>query len=565
MLAAGDLVGENYRIVRPLARGGMGQVYVARHLRLHRDVALKVILAPLVDAASARRFEREMLAAGRLDHPNLVRATDAGESRERLFLVMDLVPGSDLARLIKDSGPLRLADACELACQIAMALQAVFKAKLVHRDIKPSNVMLTPDGIVKVLDLGLARLVEDSSDSLTEVGSLAGTLDYMAPEQALDARAVTIAADLYSLGCTLHCLLAGRPPFGDQDHCSATSKLRAHSMEPAPSITTFRPELAEHPELLRLLDRLLAKDPGDRPANPQLVAEALSPLARDHCVRALLQEDSSRSIPATANRANSFSQRATVVAKSRRLPRISVVAWAIGGVAVVGMLILWGQGSARNAAMSEKGAPSQYPGAESTASSDLRIESFEIKHYRGTPAQFIGTIGKVSKATQADDNIRITAGLSAPAYCYLLALNTDGLVQFCPRASRNTPPVKTTAIVYPADATEYYGLTDGSGLQAFVLIASRQSLPAFDHWPHRAAFPWKATGEVAGVWRFDGRHLELLTDATRGTERRVASTIPAVLSDVCKALRGLPSVDAVEAIAFPVEPTDGEQHPESSK
>jgi serine/threonine protein kinase len=564
-LVAGDLVGENYEIVRPLASGGMGQVYVARHLRLQRDVALKVILAQFVDHDAAKRFEREMLAAGRLDHPNLVRATDAGESRGRLFLVMDLVPGCDVGRLVTDLGPLRVADACELARQIAVALQAVFKAKLVHRDIKPSNVMLTPDGVVKVLDLGLARLVEDSSDSLTEVGSLAGTLDYMAPEQALDARAVTIAADVYSLGCTLYCLLAGRPPFGDPEHRSATSKLRAHNLEAVPAITTFRPELAQNPGLVRLLDQMLAKDPADRPAEPQLVAEALTPLARDHSVHLLLQEDRSHRTSAAEGTSSGPGQRKSAVTRWRKLFRIRVVASAIAGLALVAMLIFPGQKAARNADRSVKNSAPTVPDVEAAGKGELRLESFEISHYLGNTSNHVGMIGQLSKAAKFGDNVRVRIRLSAPAYCYLLALNPDGSMQYCPKALKNTPPVKRTEIIYPAEADGYYGLTDGTGLQAFALIASREALPAFGSWPQSAALRWKPAPEATGVWRFDGRDFNLLAADTRGTERRVASSTPEVLTEMCSALCGLTGVDVVEAVAFPVEPQPEDQRPESSK
>ena len=203
---------------------------------------------------------------------------------------MDLVPGCDLGRLVQGRGPLPLADACELARQAALGLQAVHEKGLVHRDIKPSNLMLTPDGVVKVLDLGLARLVEDAADSLTPPGAFGGTADYLAPEQASDLRAATIRSDLYSLGCTLYCLLAGRPPFGDDRHRSLASKIIAHREEPVAPITDFRPELARARELLRLLDRLLAKDPACRPAEPREVAEALGPLSAGHDLPGLFDD-----------------------------------------------------------------------------------------------------------------------------------------------------------------------------------------------------------------------------------------------------------------------------------
>src|SRR5262249_50094394 len=141
----------------------------------------------------------------------------------------------------------------------------------------------------------------------------------------------------------------------------------------------------------------------------------------------------------------------------------------------------------------------------------------------------------------------------------------DGSVQFCPKARVNTPPVATSEIVYPADVDGYYGLTDGVGLQAFALLASRRPLPAFGSWRHRAALSWKPTTEAAGVWRCAGRHFALLATDTGGVERRVASAPPAALTAVCNALRELPGVDVVEAVAFPVEPQEAAQHPQSSK
>ena len=183
----------------------------------------------------------------------------------------------------------------------------------------------------------------------------------------------------------------------------------------------------------------------------------------------------------------------------------------------------------------------------------LHIDSFAVQLYRGNPARQLGTIGKLCAAGQFNDNVRVLARLSGPAYCYLLALNPDGEIEFCPKNATHKPPTATNEIVYPADDDRYYGLTDGTGLQAFVLIASRRPLPAFGSSPHRASLSWKPTADASGVWKFDGRQFSLLAADVRGTERRVASAIPVALSRVCDALRKLPGVDAVEAVAFPVE------------
>src|SRR5262249_33677503 len=155
-------------------------------------------------------------AGGRLEHPNLVRYTDAGEVEGKLFLVMELLDGEDLAKLVKARGPLPVAEACALVRQAALGLQHAHEQGLVHRDVKPSNLLLTTAGVVKVLDLGLARLCAagPAGEALTSATQLMGTPDYMAPEQLLDSHAVDARTDLYSLGCTLYHLLAGDPPFG---------------------------------------------------------------------------------------------------------------------------------------------------------------------------------------------------------------------------------------------------------------------------------------------------------------------------------------------------------------
>src|SRR5262249_33329567 len=202
----GHVFGE-FRIDEFLNRGGMGEVYKAFHLKLQQPVALKVLPAErMSDPAAVARFQREMAAVGRLDHPHIVRASHAGERDGIHYLVMDFVDGIDLARLIEQTGPLPAAAACHLVQQSAIALQYAHEQGLVHRDIKPSNLMLSAEGRMKVLDFGLARLRPDRIEpgDLTRPGDWMGTADYMAPEQWLDARSVDIRADIYSLGCTLY-------------------------------------------------------------------------------------------------------------------------------------------------------------------------------------------------------------------------------------------------------------------------------------------------------------------------------------------------------------------------
>jgi hypothetical protein len=182
----------------------------------------------------------------------------------------------------------------------------------------------------------------------------------------------------------------------------------------------------------------------------------------------------------------------------------------------------------------------------------LEIESLEVTRYHGDSDETLGAIGVLTWNAQFNDNVRVKARLSAPGYCYLIALNPDGTIQLCPKAQEDAPPSRADKIVYPSDS--YYGLTDGTGLQAFVLVASRKPLPAFASWPARAGLHWSSAA-AAMTWRYDGRVFESLGDLPRGTERH-ASTAPAPFDAICRYLRHLPDVDAVQATAFPVLPAE---------
>ena len=208
-------------------------------------MALKLLPANRFrDPHAVSRFRREIEAIARVDHPNIVRASDAGEHDGIHFLVMELIDGADLSTLVRRCGPLPIAEACELTRQAAVALQHAHEHGLVHRDVKPSNIMLDRNGTAKLLDLGLVRLGDRSAGGdLTTTGQLLGTFDYMAPEQASDIQRVDIRADLYSLGCTMYFLLTGQPPFGDAQYRTVVRKIVAHAKDEAPPVTDLRPEV----------------------------------------------------------------------------------------------------------------------------------------------------------------------------------------------------------------------------------------------------------------------------------------------------------------------------------
>jgi serine/threonine protein kinase len=272
-----------YRILCPLGEGGCGTVYKAEHERLKCTVAVKTLVRrQLKNAYAIERFRREMEAIGRLRHPNIVRATDAGEADGLPYLVMEYIDGCDLGRLLKLLGPFSVPDACEIARQAAEALTCVEAHGLVHRDIKPSNLLLGRDGVVRLLDLGLARFHDTPAgrEPLTYTGALMGTGDFIAPEQALESRSVDIRADIYSLGCTLYAMLAGSPPYAGDEYDSFLKKLKAHVETPAPALEERRAGL--EPSLNILVKAMLMKAPADRPTSPREVASRLTPFCTGH-------------------------------------------------------------------------------------------------------------------------------------------------------------------------------------------------------------------------------------------------------------------------------------------
>jgi tRNA A-37 threonylcarbamoyl transferase component Bud32 len=274
-----------YEVVQALGAGGMGTVYKARHRVMDRTVALKVLSPRFLSQTNAvERFRREIMAAARLLHANIVSAFDAEQVGDTHFLVMEFVEGQDLARYAKQKGPIPVALACDFTRQAALGLQHAHERGMVHRDVKPQNMMLTGDGVVKVLDFGLARFASEGAaeeGGLTGPNTLMGTADYVAPEQACDARGADIRADIYSLGCTLYYLLAGRPPFPEG---STAAKIAAHLSQTPRPVTEVRPDVPDG--LQQVLARMMAKAPDGRYQEPAGVVQALAPFCQKSAVPA---------------------------------------------------------------------------------------------------------------------------------------------------------------------------------------------------------------------------------------------------------------------------------------
>ncbi|GIW80574.1 MAG: hypothetical protein KatS3mg105_2381 [Gemmatales bacterium] len=308
-----ELVLGQYHLLERLGEGGMGQVFKARHQRLDRIVALKVIRPErLSHPAAVSRFHREIRAAAQLSHPNIVMAFDADQVGQTHFFAMEYVPGKDLAKIVKERGPLPVDMACDFIRQAALGLQHAYERGLVHRDIKPANLLVTKPssrstanaggyGTVKILDMGLARLRnadsdgkdDDTQSKLTQEGTVMGTPDFIAPEQAINSSKADIRADLYSLGCSFYFLLTGKVPFPGG---TLMEKILRHRSDPPVPAEQIRPDIPK--PVLDVLYKLLAKNPDERYQTPAEVAEALTSVGRQ--ARQKVSPGAITAAPATA-------------------------------------------------------------------------------------------------------------------------------------------------------------------------------------------------------------------------------------------------------------------------
>jgi serine/threonine-protein kinase len=291
----GTVIAERYQLREILGEGGMGTVYLAEHIHMKKRVALKLLHPEMVDNAEvARRFEREALASAHLEHPNIAAATDFGKTEDgAFFLVLEYVEGVSLRDALTQ--PISVARSLRIARQIALALERAHEAGVVHRDLKPENVMLaTRDGepdLVKVLDFGVAKLLEGalsaseaiaqrsgggSAAPLTRIGTILGTPEYMAPEQAL-GEAVTPAADLYAVGVILYEMLTGKHPFDPPDRMAMLS---FHIVAPVPAMEDRAPERSIPASVEALTRSLLEKEAKTRPSRARALVDAIDAAGR---------------------------------------------------------------------------------------------------------------------------------------------------------------------------------------------------------------------------------------------------------------------------------------------
>jgi len=263
-----------YKLIQRLGKGGMGTVFLAEHVTMNRRVALKIVPRSIAeDRASLDRFFAEARAIAALDHPNIVRAYSVDNEMDRYFIVMEFVDGQDLQRIVEINGPLDFEHAADYIRQAAEGLAHAHAHNLVHCDIKPANLLVNHQGVIKILDLGLARLNQSDEPRGASAGEPAfGTVDYMAPEQALGTANFDHRADIYSLGCTLYFLLTGHPPFPEG---TLAQRIVKHQTQEPRDILLERPNTP--PKLVKICKQMMGKEPESRYQSIQEVSAALAP------------------------------------------------------------------------------------------------------------------------------------------------------------------------------------------------------------------------------------------------------------------------------------------------
>ena len=548
---------ERYSIEGQLGQGGMGTVYRAHDRLLDRTVALKVIRPEALTPGMRARFEAEARAVARLDHPHIVKVFDVGagpmpgEPAPVPFLTLEFIEGGSLGKRL-GRGTLTPAEAARLVALLARAMQHAHERGIVHRDLKPDNVLLAPPnsvaalntslGCPKITDFGLARQVA-AEQRLTSPGTVLGTPDYMAPEQAEGRENIGPAADVWALGVMLYRLLTGTMPFASPSLVELLHQIC--QAEPVPP-EQLRPAVPAG--LGAVVRACLRKQPEERPTAGQL-AEELEVFLQSAGPEGALETMTLPGLPAVPSRPR------------RRRLRLGVLA-AVASVALLAglALALWPRPNSEQQ-QGERPVNNPLPVVEKP----LRIKPLRVMHYEegGPRAVERGRIGEESFATRWGDTVTLTVELPEGGYFYVIAFNFDGQEQLLwpvdeqGRPSDQLAPPRQQELRYPAGEKRVY-LDDKakSGLQVYLVAASRRPLPPYAKWrSQRQGVSWRVLPAGETVWEADARGTYAVAKglgADRGSRGSIkeAAGVPR-LSGLCRSLLG-GGVEAVEAMAFPV-------------
>lgn len=544
LLADGDILDGRYVIECFVRGGGMGELFRGRRIDDGRAFAFKAIDTrkqgpaesgdePEGDRTAVARFLQEMGILADLRHPHLVSSIELLRlPHSPPVIVMDWVDGKDLQTLVHDDGPLKVGAACEITRQAADGLEyARRQYEVVHRDVKPANMMLTPRGEIKVLDFGLARArsrrAAGRDEELTNSNIRLGTIDFMAPEQWDDPRKVSSAADVYSLGVTLFFLLTGKTPFTiDKTSPPPLLLLRqAHAVLAPPDVRKWQPDVDVR--LSRLIGRMLAKEPENRPTLSELMSELHVWCAGVELPRHVAQ-----------NVAAEESEEPEKVFWTRRRLVLAGGGFCVGGAAALATVF------------------------RSRLLPPPEVGDFHATLYKAatkeTPEKVLGPIGSKIDDVPAGGLIQIDVKLSAPCYVQLIAANSDGSIRLLAASQDDGSAVEANlgrvrTVSFPRQGR--WQLCDTEGLQAFVLVASQDPLPPFDTWRAKAPLEqfWSGMSGQAGVWRTHGDTIQALhpDDLVPRGSGHVEPNVPSTLQRFWQELLAvLPPRATAELIAF---------------
>jgi serine/threonine protein kinase len=494
-----DSIGK-YRIVEKLGQGGQANVFRAVHPQLPgRDVVIKWAKEQPSDSLQCQLLEEGRVLA-RLQDPGLVRVYDVDIHEGRPFLVLEHVAGRTLRDRAKEKRP-STREAAALVAQIARTLTRVHGQGVLHRDLKPANILLDATGRPRILDFGLALMDPPGEEARPPGGQVCGTYSYMAPEQAEgQTDRVGPRTDVFGLGAVLYELLTGRPPYKDDNQWQTWEQARRAEVVPPRRL---------NPRIPRPLDRICLKALA---ANPEQRYASAAELER--ALRGYL-----------------------------RRPRL--IAAGLGLALLLGAAVLAAAFDLQSRWPFTSG-PSAVEGTRPVEA--VKILAFDVHTFRASIP--LGDVGVAVHETHLNNDVRIHVQFSTPAYSYVIAFNPDGREQLCYPEDQAHAPAPVEELVYPARSTAGFGLTDGVGMQAFVLLVSRKPLPSYPQWREELGpAPWEAA-PVGAVWRFNG--LEFV--GTRRGKVHELDGLPGPLVKLCDFFKSRPGIHALHVVAFPVKP-----------
>lgn len=524
-----------YTIISTLGRGGQADVFRAVHPTLPIEVAIKLTHTRFSDR-DREVLQEEAHILCDLDHPHIARIRDFDFDSGRPFMVLDFIRGRSLGQLAQSQPPSPEKTA-KLVAKLARAIGYAHARGVLHRDLKPDNVIIDESGQPKIIDFGMSRMRSGISGGTSESDEVSGTLAYMAPEQAIGVASNTDhRVDVFALGAILYRLLVGKAPYPNKPLMELLQYVRKGDYDRASLDAAEVPE-----ELKTICRRAMQPDPAVRFATAEQLAEALE--------LGLVP----RGVSPTK-------------ASSESLPSLTVAA-CLGALVVLlggGWLITRPAHSVNKPDITTATTSTELTqglnGSASVAeSSNNLIKQFELVHIGNLAdrAEFSGSLLQY-RPPRVNDDIQVRAEFREPVYCFLVALNPDGIKQLCyPIDSKvaQHEPIKT--LRYPADEGLSFGLTDGIGQQAFVLYTSREPLPAFNDWDSdlkKASWP---DPEVAGNWLYHEGQLDAIgpmkinaADASRGAERKTKT--PTLFKQMCDRMRQAAVTD-VRGVLFEVQ------------